>query len=202
MSGATLRAFVAAPLPGAVTDFLGRLAARLQTTGLRGRWVPAGNIHLTFQFLGDVAPGAVDLLAAALTRAVRGAAPIRLVPAGLGVFPRPQRARVLWVGLKGDLPVLFDLQKRVAAELADAGFESERRPWTAHLTLARARGEFDTRRIVEILQTHQTLEAPSFEVASLVLFRSILGPGGARYSPLAQAALGQEPGSSATGGGP
>ena len=202
MTGSTLRAFVAAPLPGAVADFLGRLAERLQAAGLRGRWGPPANIHLTFQFLGDVAPQAVDPLAAALRQAAEGAAPIRLVPAGLGVFPRPQRARVLWVGLKGDLPALFDLQKRVAAALAGAGFAPEKRPWTAHLTLARARGEFDAHRIVEILQTHQTLEAPPFEVASLVLFHSVLAPGGARYTPLTRIALGRDPGSTATGGRP
>jgi 2'-5' RNA ligase len=201
MNAGTLRAFVAAPLPGAATEALGRLAARLEQAGLRGRWVPPGNIHLTFHFLGDVPLADVDPLAAALERAARDAVPIRLAPSGLGVFPRPQRARVLWVGLGGELDRLGILQRRVETELARLGHAPEGRAWTAHLTLARARGEFDAQRLARILQTHATLEVPAFQIDSLVLFRSDLGPGGARYTPLARAVLGRDPGPHATGGG-
>ena len=202
MSGQTLRAFVAVPLPEAVTAFLDRLAGRIRAAGLHGRWVPPGNIHLTLKFLGDIDAATVDPLSAALAGAVRGCAPIRLAPAGLGVFPRPRRARVLWMGLTGDLEALAGLQARVEAAAEQLGHPRERRPWTGHLTLARARNEFDPQRLVDILQTHGAFRAPSFHADCLVLYRSVLSPGGAGYHPLARLALGEGGAALQTGGTP
>ena len=202
MSGPTLRAFVAVPLPESVTAFLDRLAGRIKAAGLRGRWVPSGNIHLTLKFLGDIDAATVDPLSAALARAVRGVAPIRLTPAGLGVFPRPQRARVLWMGLAGDIEALAGLQARVEAAAEALGHPREPRPWAGHLTLARARNEFDPQRLVDILQTHGASRAPSFQADGLVLYRSVLAPGGACYHPLARLVLGAGGAALQTGGTP
>jgi 2'-5' RNA ligase len=202
MTGETLRAFIAVPLPETVSECLERLSRQLQAAGLRGRWVPPGNIHLTLKFLGDIDAAAVAPLAEALGQVAREAQPIRLTPVGLGAFPRPQRARVLWVGLAGDLAALGQLKAQLDACLETLGYPPEKRPWAGHLTLARARGEFEAQRLVDNLQIHQTFTAPSFDAQALVLYRSLLTPGGALYRPLARLAMGRGGAVLETGGTP
>ncbi len=50
----TRRCFVAIALPNEVQQSLARAQTRLKRTGLKAKWVPPENIHLTLAFLGDV----------------------------------------------------------------------------------------------------------------------------------------------------
>ncbi len=202
MSQGPLRTFVAVALPAPVTAALGELADRIRATGLRGRWVPTANIHLTLAFLGDTAVERVSSLGAALTEAVSGCAAFDLVPAGLGVFPDPRRARVLWVGLKDASEALATLTDAVYKSLTPLGFRLPKRSATGHLTLARAKDQFDGRFLFPVLETYRDFAAPAFRVESIVLYRSVLGSGPARYIPLATAALAGAGISCDTGGKP
>ena len=50
----TLRAFIAVPIPEAVTVFLQQVQRRLDAQRMNIRWVAAKNIHLTLKFLGEI----------------------------------------------------------------------------------------------------------------------------------------------------
>lgn len=202
MSDAVLRTFVAVRLPAPVRAALGDLGAHIRADGLRGRWVPPDNIHLTLAFLGDTEPAAVARIGAALNEAAAGSRPFDLAAAGLGVFPGLRRARVLWVGLQGEREALAALTAAVGRTLAPLGFAPPRQGTVGHLTLARAREVFDPDALAAALQRHGGFTGPSFRVHRIVLYRSQLGAGPARYSPLAEAALGAAGASSTTGGEP
>ncbi|MBW2355847.1 MAG: RNA 2',3'-cyclic phosphodiesterase [Deltaproteobacteria bacterium] len=202
MSDAVLRTFVAVPLPAPVRAALGDLSARIRTGGLRGRWVPPENLHLTLAFLGDTETRAVAPIRAALTRAAAGCQAFDLTPAGLGVFPGPRRPRVLWVGLQGGLEALGALAEAVGSALAAIGFPLPRRGAVGHLTLARAKEVFDPEALAAVFQRHGGFAGPPFHVHRIVLYRSQLGAGPARYSPLAEAALGAAGAPFTTGGEP
>lgn len=59
---------------------------------------------------------------------------------GVGRFPRRgDRARVLGVGVEGDLEALEGLQAGVECALESLGFPPERRTYFSHLTLGRTR---------------------------------------------------------------
>jgi 2'-5' RNA ligase len=98
------------------------------------RWTPREQWHLTLAFLGNVSAELLPAVHGACAVAVHGrcAGPLRI--AGAGRFTD----RVLWAGLDGDLALLVDLARRLAAALRAAGIDVDDRPYRPHLTLARA----------------------------------------------------------------
>ena len=94
-----LRLFVALELPPHVLEALEAVQRdlRVQVPERAARWVRPEGIHLTLKFLGDVPAGQVGEIEQGLHAAAKGHAPFELRTEGLGVFPNPKRARVLWV---------------------------------------------------------------------------------------------------------
>src|SRR3712207_5605424 len=95
----TIRTFVAVELPEevkqALTSVQEELRARMGRAANGIRWVQPEGIHLTLQFLGDVAEASIPDIVEALRAASTGASPISLELNGLGVFPNLRRPRVL-----------------------------------------------------------------------------------------------------------
>lgn len=143
----------------------------------RARWVPRENRHITLKFLGATWPRLVEWL----TETVGGVAarhePFEVAVGGLGAFPNARRARVLWAGLEEDGAMAWiasDLDDRLAKE-----FVPEKRPFTPHLTIAR----FEPQVEFDGLDAAR-LEAGSFRVDRLVLFRSHLRRPAPIYEPV------------------
>ena len=185
-----IRTFIAVQPPPEV-----RAAAAGLTDSLRRgwrasevRWVPPENLHLTLRFLGDTEESRIGPLGACLDGVAAGARACRLTLGSLGAFPDVRRPRVLWLGLKGaGTADLRCLQRRIEKGVTGLGWEREPRPFSPHLTLGRVRpgsepapGEGWARAPVPEL---------AFPVDEVVLMRSDLRPGGARYSPLHRSPL-------------
>lgn len=183
-----MRLFAAVPLPAALRDEAGRWVAALAadpTTGRRVRWSRPEGLHLTLHFFGEVPDAERGRVSAALAAAV-AAAPgaFDLSFEGLGAFPSPARARVVWVGAAGEgVARLVRLQAAVAAEVARAGFPVESRPFHAHLTLGRVAGAPPPglRRAIEAAARRPL---GRLTVEAVTLYRSEPSPGGSRYTPL------------------
>ena len=187
-----IRAFIAFPLPDSVVAHLRTLQESLREAGLDDlRFVRPENIHLTLRFLGDVAPSAVDEIAAAMAEAAAETPPLSLTARGIGAFPTIRKARVVWTGLAGAAADLVEFQGRVAAALEPRGFPRERRRFTAHLTLARARERrsANPERLAAAMESLNALASPPFSAGELVLFQSDPRPDGAVYTPLRRAPL-------------
>ncbi len=183
-----MRLFLAIDLPREVRQALGDLQDRTRRSCPGWRWVRPEGIHLTLRFLGEVGPADEARQRETWRRAVAGHAAVRFQVGGLGVFPGGGRPRVLWVGVKdasagGDLAALATSLEAAAREL---GFEPEERPFRAHLTLARA--EREGRPIAP--PPGGSPIAADVEADEVVLFRSELGPGGAKYTRIAAFPLG------------
>ena len=139
-------------------------------------------IHLTLRFLGQASPEQIQALEPQLARAARGCPPLEARVGGVGLFPDRGRPRVLWVGMELP-PTALELQRACERVARDAGFEPERRPFLAHLTLGRWRD-----RAARPVLPETDLGPARLE--SLVLFQSETAQGGAVYTPLARFALG------------
>lgn len=180
-----VRSFVALPVDADVRAALaeaGRQLAR-KPWGDRVRWVPADRMHLTLQFLGDLALDRVDPVAEALAQGSAGSGPIELSLDRVTAFPSPARARVIVAMLEAD-EGLADLVARVASALAAVGLPPEERPFRPHVTLGRVR-----RPPLRGARVEATLPPLRFEVRELILFQSELTPRGARYGALRRVAL-------------
>ena len=102
------------------------------------RWTPAENVHLTLHFIGafDASrlPSLFDAIGAPLP-----VAPFDVALGRLGVFPPRGPLRTLWMGIDAGLEALVRMHEELGRRLAGAGVPTEARPFTPHLTLARAR---------------------------------------------------------------
>lgn len=139
-----------------------------------------GSIHLTLRFLGEV-DGKVDKRARRHWSETVPAHPsFEVRPGPTGWFPPRGRPRVLWVGVAGDGSL-----ERLAASLEQAarevGLEPETRSFRPHLTIARARRDERAERPEDGLAA---FAAPPVTVSEVVLYQSVLQPGGPRYTAL------------------
>lgn len=177
------RIFVAVALDeGVRTAIRDHLAASLFGGRLPGRAVPPENWHLTVRFLGDMSERQLARLLDGLGRAELGPA-FDLAFTTLGAFPRPDRARVLWLGTGDGADELRALAAVVERDVVALGFEAERRPFRGHLTLARLKPEEDVR---DVLAGVPALKDARMRVSELRVYRSHLGRSGAAYEVLAR----------------
>jgi len=182
-----VRLFVGLNLP----DALKEAVAELQL-GLPGaRWMGTEGLHLTLAFIGEVDGSALRRIADAL-------APVQVSPLsislhGVGHFPPRGPLRVLWIVASPDRP-LDALSRGVRRALSGAGFQTERRKFAPHVTIARFRHPPAPPVLQAYLQAHSLFRTPAMPVTSFRLYSSRLRPTGARYTVEAEFPLDGDPG--------
>ncbi len=183
------RLFVAIPIPADITarisDLVDEVKTALGSDGSRVRWVQMEGLHVTLRFLGPTPKGQVDAVAAAVGRAARAAAgPFELRVGGAGAFPDPAKPRALWLGIRCGADALGRLSTALTSALVEAGWAIEDRPFRPHLTIARTDGVHAGAQAGSLLVANSADMDLGFMVDQIVLFRSHLGHGPARYERL------------------
>ncbi|HYH81047.1 MAG TPA: RNA 2',3'-cyclic phosphodiesterase [Longimicrobium sp.] len=177
MSGASAgRLFVGIPFPAELREGLEDHLRATFGERLPGRAVVPANWHLTLRFLGDTPADRLRSLRDELRRVDAGPR-FGLSLAGLGAFPRPARASVLWIGVGEGGAELRALAANVEAAAVRAGFAAEPKPYSPHLTLSRLNPPADLRRAIEAARPF----GGRMTVDRFVHFRSHLGGGPPRY---------------------
>src|ERR1041385_2102723 len=181
------RIFCAVELPEEVRARLQEHIARWrkEVPDAAASWSRVENIHLTLKFFGNVEVDRIPKISAAATRTTDQFSKFEIEIGKTGVFPRPSRAQVLWIGVNDPSGKLSGLQQKLEAECAAAGFEKEDRTYRPHLTIARLRKLAAARRLAD---THLKMDFPTLTVAinELIVFRSELSSKGSRYTALSQ----------------
>ena len=143
-----------------------------------GRATREETIHLTLAFLGDVEPGRIPGLAAIGETVARIAPQFELRLDLVGGF---RDARVAWLGAEPVPASLAAIADRLKTDLAAEGFRIDRRPFTAHVTLARK---------CRSVPGRENVAAISWAVDRLSLVASELASDGSRYRTRAEWPLG------------
>jgi 2'-5' RNA ligase len=185
----TIRTFIALELPPSLISLLAKVQEDLQSMGLRAKWVRPENIHLTLKFLGNINPADIDNIGGAMVDAVGKINTFNLVAEGIGVFPGIKRPRVIWVGLKGQIQLLFAMQRLLEDNLAALGYKKEKRPFKGHLTLGRFKQSVNPNTIRRVLEEFGDLAIEEFTARRVMFYKSDLKPTGAVYSQLQQASF-------------
>jgi 2'-5' RNA ligase len=177
------RLFAALELPIDVRAALGAFGRAAADGDFALRAVSDDALHVTLAFLGhrpldDIAPAAE-----AVRSAVDG--PVAALSLGDPLWLAPRRPHVLTVEVVDGDGELIALQERVVAALVDAtGYQRDRRRFRPHVPVARVRHGAAPRR-------RGLPEGPraAFAGEAVVLYRSWLGGGPARYEALERVAL-------------
>lgn len=169
------RLFVAVPAPPSVISSAEPWVLRLKNQFAFARWVHPQDLHLTLQFLGDVAWDRIDRISQAIGQAAADTAPFSLHLQRLGVFGKPSAPSVLWAGVQGEVVKLGQLQRRIVEAMEPLGFAAENRPYKPHLTLARKfTGPAGSHAAMLDVALPQEWQTP-WRVEEAVLYRSRLG---------------------------
>ena len=162
-----------------------RDSLREQLRGLPMKWVSDSNLHLTLRFLGHVPSASLEEIKQKLSGCAASGG-FDLETGSLGAFPSENAARVLWVGLKGDIQRLLALQNCVEKAVADQAAHEENKPFNAHLTIARCDLRAPDREWVRRSIANAIVPQVRWHVSSFELMQSSLSPKGAKYSELAR----------------
>lgn len=171
------RLFVGIPLTDDARNGLERSLPR----NLPGKQVPPQNWHFTLRFLGATLPGVREDVTTRLRAATCGKSfTVRFNE--LGAFPHPRRARILWVGVDEGADRMIQLAAIAEAAARGAGFKAELKEFKPHLTLSR----IEPPESVKTLLVSKVKLDVRMPVNTVILYRSRLGGGPARYEELAR----------------
>ena len=189
----TIRTFVAVELSDSIKAHIAADIAQLRQEQIDNmRLVRPEGVHLTIKFLGDIDANRVSTVADAMTQAAARHAPFSLALGQPGVFPNANRARVLWIGVEGDLQLLRLLQSDIEEALIAAGFPPEKQRFNPHLTIGRMHhraSREDRRRATDALAALTLPEDRTIAVKAISLMKSTLLPGGAIYDQIVHTEL-------------
>jgi 2'-5' RNA ligase len=150
--------------------------ARILPRSLPGKLVAPDKWHFTLRFLGPTTREARDAIIERLSNAKLGSG-FNVRFGELGAFPNARRARVLWLGVTRGGERLSELAAVAEDAARSAGFVPEGRGFKPHLTLAR----IDPPQAISALLEEKHRYDIEMAVTALILYRSQLGGGPARY---------------------
>lgn len=179
---------------------LKQLFSRECAKNVRISWVQPSSLHLTVRFLGDIDEELIEPMREAIQRAITDCRVIHIPLERIGVFPRAQQPRVLWVGPseaweQSDCAQrLASWHQNVEACCRSFGIAADDKPWSPHLTLARVKeGE---RLVGQVLVRSGVLDRPSavgsLAVTAIALMQSELRTAGPVYTKLWEVGLSEE----------
>lgn len=155
----------------------------------REKWVAPVNLHVTLRFIGPLPDEDIASAVDALARAGGRTEPFSLSLAGLRAVPQRRRASMIWAVLEDADDACAGLSAEVTDALAPFGVQPEQRPFSAHVTLARARktrsAPAEAIRVAEAALERADTASRVVSVRGFTLFSSTLTPTGPVYEELA-----------------
>lgn len=186
-----MRLFIALEVPKHAISELERLQQHMRQPDTHPvKWVNLPHAcHLTLQFLGETPDKHVPDIKQTVQHIADKMQDIfpTLCLAAPGAFPNRKRPTTLWVGVDGEIARLQQIQQTITKAMQPFGFEPEKRPFHAHLTLGRVQREAHRTQYDALTKALNHLPHPdpiSWQSGPPILFQSTLRPTGARYTPL------------------
>lgn len=163
------RLFIAVPVSQTITHSLSEWVQAHQHKLTFRKWTHPADYHITLQFLGDTSAPVIDKLIETLQHVTFE--PFSLSLGQVGVFGQKSSPRILWASVVDTNQALKQLQRQIMERTALLGFETEKREFRAHLTLARDyRGE----RAFQLSDITNQPQSSSWEVNHFTVMKSNL----------------------------
>jgi len=189
-----MRIFIGIDLDPEVRGRIARFLDGVQGFAPEARWVRPESLHITLKFIGEQPPERVDAIRERLRRIESSAFEIRF--GGYGFFPTAKAPRVFWIGIEAG-PQLAELAEKIDMAVAELGIPREDRPFSPHLTLARAGGRSGSPKwrkgdgpnsafaaLEKRLAAMGELDFGGMTAHEFILYQSQLSPKGSKYTKL------------------
>jgi len=186
-----LRTFLALDIDEALREVLAGVQGRVGPQEARIRWVAAENLHVTMNFLGDVAEDRISEVCGAVGEAAAGIEPFGFEVGAVACVPPRGQVRMIWAEVSDPAGRMGALHDQAGRALAGLGFARERRSFKGHITLARVKSCRRAELLRQAVQEQSQADFTPQQAGELVVYSSQLTPGGAVYTPLARLTLGQ-----------
>jgi RNA 2',3'-cyclic 3'-phosphodiesterase len=178
-----IRTFIALTIPEDIKAALDTAISELKAKNHAVRWVKPAGLHITLKFLGDIPEDTLPAVSADLDNAAALCPPLTLGLEDFGAFPNVKRPRVIWVGLVGDMNELSKLALNIDKMCIAYGIAEEKRPFSGHITLGRLKAPTMVDLAINPVKG-------LFNASQVLLYQSVLLPGGAQYTVLHRSNLG------------
>jgi len=175
-----MRVFIAIDVPAEIRQRLAAIQDQLRPASSAARWVSTDSIHITLRFMGEIPEERREDIDSALTGL--SWLPMSIAVRGIGFFPGVRSPRILWAGV--ECPTMEGLASEVDTRLVQAGFDSEKRAFRAHLTLARTKERRLESALVKTAEPFEETEFGRFVADRCYLYQSTLRPAGSVYTRL------------------
>jgi 2'-5' RNA ligase len=114
---------------------------KIQTElNIKAKPVELHNMHFTVQFLGEVSEETIGKISDALNSIEFSAFSISF--ASIGVFPKPNFPRVIWIGTNDGVNELEELAEMIRSKLSDIGFSPDKK-FKPHVTIFRVKNKIE-----------------------------------------------------------
>jgi 2'-5' RNA ligase len=180
------RGFIAVDIP--VNKKLIEMENEIKNIGADLKLVESENIHVTLKFLGDTEEENIEKIEEIIKNSVKGLNPFKIKLRGMGVFPNNNYMKVIWIGLE-NAEKIGEIAKKIDKQLENLGFESEKRGFSAHLTIARVKSSKNKEKLVQIFEKYKEVEFATVDVNQIILKKSDLTPKGPIYTNLKEVNL-------------
>jgi 2'-5' RNA ligase len=183
-----MRLFFALPMPETVGSQLAE-AGRALKKRFHSLAVPREQgMHVTLFFFGETAASEMPALARLLASSELARPAIKARFRGADTFPPQGNPKVIYAGFGEGEGDILDLWRTLHRLLDDLHWplEEEKRPFRAHVTIARNKQDRIDRKDIEGI----VLPAEPFLIDRCVLFQSVLKFDGAVYTSLAERRFG------------
>jgi len=107
---------------------------------IKAKPVELHNMHFTVQFLGEVSEEMIGKISDALNSIEFSAFSISF--ASIGVFPKPNFPRVIWIGTNDGVNELEKLAEMIRSKLSDIGFSPDKK-FKPHVTIFRVKNKIE-----------------------------------------------------------
>jgi 2'-5' RNA ligase len=181
---AAVRTFIAIMLDGSLHNTLTEVVEKFASSKASVKWVAPENTHVTLKFLGNVDEARLEEVYTACERATEGFGPIELEMKAVGCFPTMNRPKIVWLGIERGTDLVKEIQQSIESELELAGFPSEQREFTAHLTIGRVKGKEGISNLCRLLEEDRNVFIGSMRAEKISVMKSKTTPAGAIYTEL------------------
>lgn len=185
-----MRFFIALEIPEESREELEQVQKRILAVAPNFKPSFPDKLHLTIAFVGDEPESLREPLIEVISRAVEGVKAFSVTPAYIDGFPHLHTAKVLWIGVKGDIDKLFIIRHRIKDGLVNLKLNVDERRFVPHIALGKisdfALSAFQETEFEKIeMQTFKPIQ-----VTSIKLFESIPNEGFHKHNTLAEIKLG------------